>query len=214
MIASLLMAMLLNQELRATNLFRTFFFLPTLTPAVAAAFIWKWVLNPEVGLVNWILWEMGITGPGWMTDPDWVIPSLILVGLWGSVGGTRMLIFLAALQGVPQELYEAAEIDGGSRWHKFWNITLPMVSPAFLFNLILGIINALRVFTIAFTATDGGPGRSSWFFALHVYRNAFEFFYMGYASALAWFFLLVILVLSYINFRFSERWVYYEGGVR
>ncbi len=214
MIASLLAALLLNQKLRGTELFRIFFFLPSLTPAVAAAFIWKWLLHPEVGLVNYALWRLHIQGPGWMNDPDWVIPSLMMVALWGSVGGTRMLIFLAGLQGVPQELYEAAEIDGAATWSKFWHVTLPMISPTFLFNLILGVIGALQVFTVAYTATNGGPGRASWFFELHIYRNAFEFFYMGYASALAWVLALVIFLITYANFRSSGKWVYYEGDVR
>ncbi|MBN1400431.1 MAG: sugar ABC transporter permease [Anaerolineae bacterium] len=214
LIASLLAAMLLNQHLNGTTWFRTFFFLPTLTPAVAAAFIWKWLMHPEMGLINYLLWQVGIKGPGWMSATRWVIPSMMIVGLWGGIGGTRMLIFLAGLQGVPQELYEAAEIDGANSWHKFLNVTLPMISPTFLFNLILGVIGALQVFTIAFTATDGGPGTASTFFTLYIYRQAFEFFSMGYASALAWFFLVVILALTLLNFHFSGRWVYYEGEVR
>jgi multiple sugar transport system permease protein len=214
LIGSLLAALLLNQKLWGTKLFRTFFFLPSLTPAVAAAFIWRWLLHPEAGLLNYALWQLHIQGPGWMNDPDWVIPSLMMIALWGTVGGTRMLIFLAGLQGVPQELYEAAEIDGAAAWSKFWHVTLPMISPTFLFNLVLGVIGALQVFTVAYTATNGGPGRASWFFELHIYRNAFEFFYVGYASALGWFLALVIFILTYANFRFSGRWVYYEGDVR
>lgn len=214
LVGSLLAALLLNQRLKATTWLRTFFFLPTLTPAVAAAFIWKWLMHPEMGLINYTLWKVGIDGPGWMASKQWVIPSLMIVGLWGSIGGTRMLIFLAGLQGVPQELYEAAEIDGATSWRKFWHVTLPMISPTFLFNLVLGVIGALKVFTIAFTATDGGPGMSSTFFALLIYRNAFEYFYMGYASSLAWVFLLVVLVLTLANLRLSGGWVYYEGEVR
>ena len=210
--ASLLMALLLNQGFRGTGVFRTFFFLPSLTPVVAASFVWKWILNPDVGPVNYALWKLGIQGPGWLTDHDWVIPSLMIMALWGIAGGTRMLIFLAGLQGVPQELYEAAEIDGANSWHRFWHITLPMISPTLLFNLILGVIGALQVFTSAYAATNGGPGYASWFFALHIYKNAFQYFYMGYASALAWIFLGVILLLTYLNFRSSDRWVYYEGA--
>jgi multiple sugar transport system permease protein len=214
LVGSLLAALLLNQHLRGTTWLRTFFFLPTLTPAVAAAFIWRWLMNPEVGLINYLLWQVGIEGPRWMGSTKWVVPSLIMISLWGSIGGTRMLIFLAGLQGVPEELYDAAEVDGANAWHQFWNVTLPMISPTFLFNLILGVIGALQVFSLAYTATDGGPGRASWFFALHIYRNAFELFYMGYASALAWLFLVVILALTAINFKLSGRWVYYEGGQR
>jgi multiple sugar transport system permease protein len=211
---SLLAALLLNQGLKGTTWFRTFFFLPTLTPGVAAAFVWKWIMHPDIGLLNYLLLQIGIIGPGWMSSTQWVIPSMMIVGLWGGIGGTRMLIFLAGLQGVPQELYEAAEIDGANRWHKLMNITLPMISPTFLFNLVLGVISALQVFTIAFTATDGGPGNASLFFSLYIYRNAFEYFNMGYASSLAWIFLVVILVLTLINFKLSGRWVYYEGEAR
>ncbi|MEA1904765.1 MAG: sugar ABC transporter permease [Candidatus Hadarchaeota archaeon] len=211
---SLAAALLLNQGLHGTTFFRTFFFLPSLTPSMAAAFIWRWLLNPEVGLVNHLLWQVGIQGPRWMGSTTWVIPSLILVSLWQSIGGTRMLIFLAGLQGVPEELYDAAEVDGANSWHKFRHVTLPMISPTFFFNLVLGIIGALQVFTLAYTATDGGPGRASWFFALHIYRNAFELFYMGYASSLAWLFLFLILALTLVNFQLSGRWVYYEGEVK
>lgn len=212
--SSLLAAVLLNQGLKGTSIFRTFFFLPSLTPAVAAAFIWRWLLHPQAGLVNYLLWQIGIQGPGWMSSSEWAIPSLMIVALWGSVGGTRMIIFLAGLQGVPTELYEAAKMDGANAWRRFLSVTLPMISPTLLFNLVLGVIGALQVFTIAYTATNGGPGRATWFYALHIYRNAFEFFYMGYASALAWIFLVLIVALTYLNFRFSGTWVYYEGGVR
>jgi multiple sugar transport system permease protein len=214
MIGSLFAALLLNQQLRGTSVLRTFFFLPTLTPAVAASFIWKWIMHPEAGLLNFLLWQVGIKGPGWMADTTWAIPSLMIVALWGGIGGTRMMIFLAGLQGVPEEFYEAAEIDGANAWHKFINITLPMISPALLFNLIMGVIGALQVFTTAYTATNGGPGRATWFFALHIYRSAFEYFYMGYASAMAWFFLVIILALTVLNFRASGGWVYYEGEAR
>jgi multiple sugar transport system permease protein len=214
MVGSLLAALLLNQNLKGTAFLRTCFFLPSLTPSVAAAFIWKWIMHPEAGLLNFLLWKVGIKGPGWMSDITWAIPSLIIVALWGAIGGTSMIIFLAGLQGVPEEYYEAAEIDGANVWHRFLNVTLPMISPAFLFNLIMGVIGALQVFTTAYVATDGGPGRATWFFALHIYRNAFEYFYMGYASSLAWIFLIIILVLTVANFQLSGRWVYYEGEAR
>lgn len=213
LIGSLLAALLLNQGLRGTTIYRTFYFLPTLTPAVATAFIWRWLLHPDLGLVNYFLWQLGIQGPRWLGSSTWVIPSLIIMSLWGSIGGTRMLIFLAGLQGVPQELYDAALVDGAGVWHRFRNVTLPMISPTFLFNLVLGVIGALQVFALAYTATDGGPGRASWFYALHIYRNAFQLFYMGYASALAWVFLVLILALTAINFALSKRWVYYEGEI-
>jgi multiple sugar transport system permease protein len=208
---SLGVAMLLNRPMKLPSVWRTFFFLPTLTPIVAAALLWRWMLNPDVGLVNWLLAQIGITGPGWLAATEWAIPSLVLIGLWASVGGSRMIIFLAGLQSVPNELLEAAEIDGAGRWAKFRNVTLPMLTPTIFFNLVLGIIFALRTFEVAFVATNGGPARATWFISLHIYQNAFVSFDMGYASALAWLFLIVLLVFTVISFRTSDRWVYYAG---
>jgi multiple sugar transport system permease protein len=189
---SLGIAMLLNRPLLLTTVWRTFFFLPTLTPVVAAALLWRWMLNPDVGIVNYLLAQIGIKGPGWLASTEWAIPSLALIGLWVSVGGSRMIIFLAGLQSVPTELLEAAEIDGAGRWSKFVNVTLPMISPTIFFNLVLGIIFALRTFEMAFVATNGGPARATWFISLHIYQNAFVSFDMGYASALAWLFFIVL----------------------
>ena len=185
-VGSLGLSMLLNQGLKGTNIFRTFFFLPSLTPAVALAMLWVWLFHPSVGPINVALGWVGIEGPGWLTSKESALSALVIISLWGTVGGTQMLIFLAGLQGVPQELYEAAEIDGAGSWSKFRNVTLPMISPTLLFNLILGIIGALKVFTLAFVATQGGPSFATWFYALHIYRQAFEYFRMGYGSALAW----------------------------
>jgi multiple sugar transport system permease protein len=208
---SLGVAMLLNRPMALPSLWRTFFFLPTLTPIVAAALLWRWMLNPDVGLVNWLLAQIGIKGPGWLASTEWAIPSLAVIGLWASVGGSRMIIFLAGLQSVPNELLEAAEIDGAGRWAKFRNVTLPMLTPTIFFNLILGIIFALRTFEVAFVATNGGPARATWFISLHIYQNAFVSFDMGYASALAWLFLIVLLAFTVISFRTSDRWVFYAG---
>ena len=208
---SLGVAMLLNRPMALPSLWRTFFFLPTLTPIVAAALLWRWMLNPDVGLVNWLLAQIGIQGPGWLASTEWAIPSLAVIGLWASVGGSRMIIFLAGLQSVPNELLEAAEIDGAGRWAKFRNVTLPMLTPTIFFNLILGIIFALRTFEVAFVATNGGPARATWFISLHIYQNAFVSFDMGYASALAWLFLIVVLAFTVISFRTSDRWVFYAG---
>jgi multiple sugar transport system permease protein len=209
---SLLLALLLNQRLRGESLFRTFYFLPSLTPAAAAAILWIWILHPEAGLVNYLLSLVGIEGPTWLGSTTWALPSIILITLWTGVGGGRMIIFLAGLQSVPQELYEAAEMDGAASWAKFRNITLPMISPALFFNLILGIIGALQVFTTAYITTRGGPGRATWFFALHIYTNAFEYFDMGYASALAIVLFFILLVFTIIQLRLSDRWVFYAGG--
>jgi multiple sugar transport system permease protein len=212
LLGSLLLALLLNQRLRGESLFRTFFFLPSLTPAAAAAILWIWILHPEAGLVNYLLSLVGIEGPTWLGSTTWALPSIILITLWTGVGGGRMIIFLAGLQSVPQELYEAAEMDGAASWAKFRNITLPMISPALFFNLILGIIGALQVFTTAYITTRGGPGRATWFFALHIYTNAFEYFDMGYASALAIVLFFILLVFTIIQLRLSDRWVFYAGG--
>ncbi|MBC7236894.1 MAG: sugar ABC transporter permease, partial [Chloroflexi bacterium] len=213
-VGSLALAVLLNRGLRGTTWFRTFFFLPHLTPIVAAALLWTMLLQPETGVVNFLLRQVGIKGPKWFGSVQWAIPGLILMSSWQGIGGNRMMIFLAGLQGVPEALYDASSIDGANEWQKFWNVTLPMISPTMFFNLVLGIINALRVFAAAMIATQGGPAYATWFFALHIYTQAFQYFEMGYASALAWFFLLVMLGFTYIQFRSASHWVYYEGEVR
>jgi multiple sugar transport system permease protein len=209
---SLLLAMLLNQSLRGTNLFRTVFYMPHLVPSIASVVLWKFLMHPRIGLLNSMLGSIGITGPGWLTDPRTALLSVVLIGLWGSIGGNRMLIFIAGLQGVPAELYESAELDGAGVWSRFWNVTLPMISPTVLFNVILGVIGALQVFTIAFVGTQGGPNYATWFYALHIYRQAFEYFRMGYGSALAWIYAIAVLIFTWIQIRASNRWVFYAGG--
>lgn len=211
MVGSLVVAVLLNQKLWGTTLWRTFYFLPTLTPLLAVALLWRWMLNPDVGLVNYLLGQIGIEGPGWLASTTWAIPSLVLMGLWASVGGSRMIIFLAGLQDVPKEILESAEIDGAGAWSKFWNVTLPLISPTIFFNLVLGIIFALRTFDTALIATNGGPARATWFISLHIYQNAFVSFDMGYASALSWIFFLILFVLTYLQFRLSGTWVFYAA---
>jgi len=212
MAGSLLVALLLNQKLKLTTFWRTMFFLPTLTPLVATALLWRWMLNPDVGLVNYLLSQVGLKGPGWLNSIEWAMPALVLMGLWASVGGSRMIIFLAALQDVPLELLEAAEIDGADRWSKFRHITLPMITPSIFFNLVLGIIFALRTFEVAFVSTAGGPARATWFISLHIYQNAFVSFDMGYASALSWLLFLLLFALTYLQFLLSGRWVFYAGA--
>lgn len=212
LLGSMTLAALLNRGVKGTNIFRTFFFIPHLTPAVALAILWKWLLHPNLGPINLALSWIGIDpGPGWFTDKDWALEAIILVNLWAGVGGNTMLIFLAALQGVPQALLEAAKIDGAGRWQQFRHVTLPMISPTIFFNLVLGVIGALKVFTTAFVATEGGPSYATWFYALHIYQNAFAYFKMGYGSALAWIFVLILLIFTYIQMQLSNRWVYYAG---
>jgi len=210
-VVSMLLAVLLNQKLRGTNIFRTLYFLPHLTPIVATAVIWKWIFQPSFGLLNYSLSRVGVAGPGWLGSVEWAIPALMIMALWRSAGGNAMMIFLAGLQGIPQDLYEAAAIDGAGRWDRFRHVTVSMLSPTIFFNLILGIIGSLQVFTSALVATNGGPAYATWFYALHIYNEAFVFFKMGYAAALAWIFFLIILAITFIQVRASGRWVYYAG---
>ena len=208
---SMLLAILLNQRLPATNVFRTLYFLPHLTPIVATAVVWKVILHPEVGLLNTGLYYIGIQGPGWLSSIEWAIPALMIMALWRGAGGNSMMIFLAGLQGIPNELYEAAAIDGANAWHRFRHVTVPMLSPTVFFNLVLGVIGALQVFASALVASRGGPAYATWFYALHIYNEAFVNFQMGYAAALAWIFFVIVLIITIVQVRVSGRWVYYAG---
>ncbi|MBK7257254.1 MAG: sugar ABC transporter permease [Ignavibacteriae bacterium] len=213
------LALLLDQKVKGVAFFRTAFFLPSITNMVAVAMLWLWVFNPEYGLLNSLLRQIGITGPLWLQSESWAKPSLVLMSLWG-VGGT-MMIFLAALQGIPGELYEAAELDGAGPLRKFLHITLPMISPAMLFNLVVGIIGTFQVFTQAFVmtgtaqpGTEGGPNNATLFVVLYLFKKAFQEFRMGYASALAWVLFFLILAATIVQMRMAKRWVHYEGGER
>lgn len=212
LIGSLGCAVLLNQPVKARSLFRTFFFLPSITPVVATTLLWTWILNPEFGLVNYALSLIGIQGPKWFGSPEWAKPAMILILLWGAVGGGAMIVFLAGLQSAPHELHESAAIDGANLWHRFFFITIPLLTPSIFLNLVLGLIGGLRAFTVAFVATQGGPAYATLFYMLHLFNNAFRFLEMGYASALAWIFTVAVLVLTIIQFSLSRRWVYYAGG--
>lgn len=212
-IGSLLCALLLNQKLYGTAIWRTLYFLPSLTPTVALALLWKWLLQPDFGLVNYLLGKIGITGPGWLGSSNWAIPALIIMNLWGSVGGGRMIIFLAGLQGVPQELYEAANMDGAGAWSRFLHVTLPMISPTMFFNLVMGLIGALATFDVAYVATQGGPNYATWFYTLHLFNQAFKYLKMGYASALAWVFTIVVVFLTFLQLKASDKWVFYSGAM-
>ncbi len=214
-------ALLLNRQFIGRSFLRTVFFLPSITPIVAVAFLWLWIFQPQIGLLNYLLSLVKISpGPGWLTHPAWSKPALIIISLWTSIGGNTMLIFLSGLQGIPAELYEAAEIDGAGARAKFRYITIPSLSPVIFFNMILGMIAALQVFTLAYIASSGGqqqfppggPLYSTLFYVLNLYNNAFDYGQMGYASALALVFFLIILGLTYIQFRLARRWVYYEAG--
>lgn len=208
LLASLLMALLLNLPLRGIPVYRTLFFLPSLTPAVANALLWVWIFSPDFGLANHFLRSVGLPPQKWLFDVNLAKPSLILMGLWGI--GSQMVIFLAGLQGIPQTLYEAASIDGANGWRRFWSITLPMLSPTIFFNLVIGIIGSFQVFTTAYIATQGGPQNATLFYVLYLWRNGFDYFKMGYASALAWVLLVIVLLLTLLQFRLARRLVYYE----
>jgi multiple sugar transport system permease protein len=213
-VCSLLAAILLNQGFKGTTIFRAVFFLPSITPVIASVLIWLWLLQPSIGVVNYLLSLIGVPGPPWVQSTTWALPSLVILSLWNTAGGSRMIVFLAGLQGVPQELYEAAHIDGANRWQRFVNVTVPMISPTIFFNLVISVIGALSVFSVAYIGTQGGPAYATYFYVYHLYVSAFQFNLMGYASALAWIFLVIVLALTFVQFTLQKRWVYYAGDER
>ncbi|MCR2823063.1 carbohydrate ABC transporter permease [Lederbergia panacisoli] len=202
-------ALLLNLKIKGMAIYRTIFYLPSIVPFVASSILWLWLLDPQFGVINAVLEYFGIMGPGWLVDPQWSKPALILMGLWG-VGGP-MIIYLAALQDIPNDLYESADIDGATWWHKILFITIPMLTPVILFNLIMGLIGSFQYFTQAYIMTGGGPNDSTLFYALYLYNNAFSYFHMGYASAMAWILFAIIMLVTLLVFKSSARWVYYGG---
>ncbi len=208
LILSLLVAVLLNQKVRGLSWFRTIFYLPTVLPIVASSMLWLWILNPS-GLLNFFIKLIGLPAQDWLTSESLALPSIILMSLWGSFG-ISMIIFLAGLQGVPESLYESAEIDGAGPWRKFFNITLPMISPVIFFNFVMGVIGTFQVFTQGYLLTDGRPNNSTLFYVLYLYRNAFEYLNMGYASAMAWVLFIIIMGATLLILRTSSLWVYYE----
>ena len=211
LVAALALALLLNQPVRFRGAFRAIYYLPSLVPAVAGAMVWLWILNGRLGLVNRALLGLGVEHPPqWLVDPAWTKPSLALVSLWGC--GNTVVIYLAALQGVPRSLLEAAMIDGASAWDRLRHVTLPAISPVIYFNLLIGIIGGLQVFSSAFVMMGGaGPERSVLFYAIYIYQNAFEYRHMGYASAMAWILCLLIVALTWLASRASRRLVHYQG---
>jgi multiple sugar transport system permease protein len=214
LVVSLGIALLMNQKLTGMAFYRTVYYLPSITPVVATSILWLWLLNPEMGLVNAVLGKAGIEGPGWLVSPAWSKPALILMGLWGA--GGSMVIYLAGLQDVPQQLYEAASLDGAGKLTQFRHVTLPMISPVILFNLIMGLIGSFQYFTQVYVMTrgSGGPQDSTLVYALHLFNAAFLDFRMGYASAAAWVLFLVTLACALAVFRSSAKWVYYGGEAR
>jgi multiple sugar transport system permease protein len=209
MIFGLSLALLLNQKLRGIGVFRTVYYLPSVLSGVAYVVMWMWMFNPQHGLINTLFSYAGIQGPRWLLDPKWALSALIIMSLWGV--GRSMIIFLAGLQDIPAVLYEVAEIDGATRWNKFWKVTLPLLTPSLLFNLIFGIILTFQTFTNAFVATNGGPLDSTLFYVLYLYRKAFEHLQMGYASAMAWVLFLIVLACTLVIFLTSGKWVFYRS---
>ncbi len=200
------LAILLNAKIKGRLVFRSIYYIPYIMPAVPAVMIWLLLFQPQYGMLNNILRYLGVSPLDWLVSPQWSKPSLIIMSLW-SIGG-NMIIYLAGLQSIPNQLYEAAEIDGAHSFSSFLHVTIPMMSPIIFFTVIIGIINSFQIFTPAFIMTEGGPLNSTLFYTLHMYNNAFSYWKMGYASALAFMFFIAVLILTYVVVRTSKMWVH------
>ncbi len=233
MMGGIMLALLMNQKLKSIAFFRTVFYLPSVTAGVASTLLWFYIFQPQYGLLIYSIEHLGnlintlltplrwivhfedivISGPEWLVSPRWVKTAYVIMSLWGIGGG--MIIYLAGLQGIPEQLYEAAEIDGANSWQQFLSVTLPMLSPVIFFNLILSVIGSFQVFTQAYLLSGGtgSPADAALFFVLYIYQTAFQFHHFGYASAMAWVLFLIILAATLVQFKFSG-WVYYEGEVK
>jgi len=207
---ALLLAVLVNGKNRINLAYRAIFFLPSVSSGVATAILWRWMLNPEFGLINVGIRAVGVPPPPWLSSQGWALPAVIFMSLWGV--GSTMLIYLAGLQSIPDQLYESAAIDGANLWAKFRYITLPMMSSTIFFTFIIGVINTFQIFTQVYVLTNGGPNNATLFYVLYMYQRSFQAFKMGYASALAWVLFLLVLVITLIQFKLAGRWVYYESG--
>lgn len=210
-LVALSLALLLNTKVRGMAFYRTIFFIPSLVPMVALAILWQWIFNGQYGILNAFLQDLGIKGPNWLGDPAWSKTALVVLSAWGV--GNAMVIYLAGLQDVPRQLYEAADLDGAGWWAKTIHVTLPMISPVILFNVIMGIIGTLQIFTVPYVISpQGAPARSIYFYAMYLFDNAFIYHKMGYACAMGWILFVVILILTLIALKFSERHVHYGGN--
>ncbi|MBI4116028.1 MAG: sugar ABC transporter permease [Candidatus Omnitrophica bacterium] len=216
MAGSLLLALALNQKLKGIVFFRTVYFLPTICSGVAIYMLWKLLYNPDFGLFNYVIGKIGelfhlpLRGPSWLTDENWAKPALIIMGVWGTVGGYNMILYLAALQGVPRDLYEAAEIDGANSWQKFWNVTWPQISPTTFFIATMSIIGGFQAgFDPAFIMTGGGPNGSTTTIIYYIFNNAFKWHQMGYAAAISWILFLIIFTITVLKWKFFGKAVYY-----
>jgi multiple sugar transport system permease protein len=208
-VLSLALALAMNQQLRGIVFYRAIFFLPTITSAVAISLMWMWMYNPEFGIINSIVRLVGLKGPKWLASPAWAMPAIMIMSVWRGLG-YNMLLFLAGLQGIPKEFYEAAEIDGADAWQRFLHITFPLLSPTTFMITVLSIIGGFQVFEYSYVMTRGGPLYSTLTMVLLIYQRGFETFEMGYASAIAYILFAIVLVLTILQFRMQSRWVHYE----
>jgi multiple sugar transport system permease protein len=203
------LALWLNSKLRGLPFYRVGYFLPVVTVTVAVALIWKWMYAPGTGLINIALNGFGLPAPNWLGDPHWSMPGLIIMSVWKGFG-YNMVVFLAGLQGIPVQLYEAATIDGANGWQRFWRITLPLLSPAIFFGVVMTVISSFQVFDQAYIMTAGGPANSTNTIVMYIYQNGFQFFKMGYASAIAWVLFAAIFVFTVLQMKLQSRWVNYD----
>jgi len=207
---ALITALMLNERIKGQALFRTIYYIPSVTSGVATALLWVWLFNTDYGIINAFLENLGIEPIPWLSSSMWAMPALILTAAWAF--GSSMVICLAGLQAVPEHLYEAASVDGANAWHRFRHVTIPMMSPTLFFLTIVGVIGSFQVFTSAFIMTGGGPGYATLFYVLHLYYKSFTDLNFGYGSALAWALFLIIMIFTLMQFWVGRRWVYYEGG--
>lgn len=206
---SLMVAMLLNMEGRFMAFFRTLYYIPAVLSAVVVSILWQWIFNSKYGLLNGVLEKFGLEGPRWLSDPKWVMPALVIMSIWGIGGG--IIMYLAGLQAVPKDLYEAATLDGAGFWKKLFHITLPSMSPIMLFTFLTSLIGTLQTFSQAYIMTSGGPNNATLFYVYYLYRNGVVYKKMGKACAMAWLFFILVMLLSLVVLKVSGKVVYYES---
>jgi multiple sugar transport system permease protein len=209
LVVSLLLALALNTRIRFRNVYRLIFFLPVLTMPVAIAVVWKWIFNPDLGLANQLVGLFGVGRIKWLSDVNWAMNALVIMAVW-SGSGYGMIIFLAGLQNIPREYYEAAQVDGANWWQSLFKITLPLLTPTIFFNMITSLIGAFQVFDIIYTMTKGGPLNSTRSIVYNIYEDGFKYSRMGTASATAWVLFIIILLITVVQLRVQKRWVHYE----
>ena len=208
-VLSLLLALAMNAQIRGITIFRVIFFIPVISSSVAVAVMWQWLFNSDFGLINYALTSVGLRSIPWLSSTAWAMPAVIIMAIWKHLG-YNMIIYLAGLQSIPPTLYEAAAIDGASRWNRFRFITVPLLTPTTFFILVISIINSFQVFDLAFILTRGGPGDATNTVVMYIYNQAFQFFQMGYAAAVAWVLFLIILAITLVQWRVQKQWVHYE----